>query len=736
MGLAERFGRPVARTETGRISPRAIRLLACALLALAAACKDDPTEPRTQYRLAIQGGDGQYGTAGATLEDPFQVQVTSVRSERAAVGVRVTWRIREGGSGSGFVEQSATTDSIGIASATLRLGTAVGEYQIEAIVSNLLGPPAVFTARAVNRPEISAVTPASAVAGDTVAIQGQNFSPTPDENTVTFAGVRGAVLSASATSLTAVVPACLPSRSAQVVVRLGAVASPAVTLPVEAASVSVLSLAPGEGRLLLEAAQAGCARLDVPAGSAFLLVPQNASDAIGERVPFVLTSLTGGAASAAPFALRAYDLGSAEPPEDVALRFESGLRLRERMLPRASFVRADDGAHARVVAPPEVGDRKQFHVVNREERFTKITAEVMYVSSRGVIYQDVKAPAGGFTAADFQRMGQLFDDPIYPTVAGAFGEPSDIDGNGRVTILFTPIINELTPRNSASFIAGYFYGYDLTTQPSSNRAEIFYSLVPDPEGKHGDIRNKQRILEIVPPVLAHELQHMVHFNQRVLRFDVAQESLWLSEALAHHAEELVGDALEARGDHSLARDFRISNYIRAGEYLRDPSRISIIAGVAPGSLAQRGGAWLFLKYITEHYGGATLLRRLTQTTESSVQNVVAQTGRSWSSLFGNWSIAIWADDAPELSGVAVDPLHTIPDLNLRQQLSPIGFTLAPLRVAVGDFAVNGALHAGSAEHLLLEAGSTAAIVNLSLTRKYAEPFRTDETGQLSLLRVR
>src|SRR5690606_2216800 len=143
----------------------------------------------------------------------------------------------------------------------------------------------------------------------------------------------------------------------------------------------------------------------------------------------------------------------------------------------------------------------------------------------------------------------LFDDPIFPTVTGAFGEPSDVDGNGRIIILFTPVVNELTPRGAAGFVAGFFYGLDLTEGANSNRAEIFYSVVPDPGGRYGDPRSRDDILRTVPGVLAHELQHMVHFHERMMRRQAPRpEAVWLSEALAHMAEDLVADTLRARGD--------------------------------------------------------------------------------------------------------------------------------------------------------------------------------------------
>jgi len=82
-------------------------------------------------------------------------------------------------------------------------------------------------------------------------------------------------------------------------------------------------------------------------------------------------------------------------------------------------------------------------------------------SQRALIFEDVNNPSGGFTAAEYQEIATAFDDLIWPTVTRNFGEPADNDRNGRVIILYTRAVNELTPPNSNSVFGGFFYGRDL-----------------------------------------------------------------------------------------------------------------------------------------------------------------------------------------------------------------------------------------------------------------------------------
>ena len=55
-----------------------------------------------------------------------------------------------------------------------------------------------------------------------------------------------------------------------------------------------------------------------------------------------------------------------------------------------------------------------------------------------------------------------FDNVTYPTDAAYFNTPTDVDGNGRVIMLFSGHINELTPPNTqGGFVGGFFFAGDF-----------------------------------------------------------------------------------------------------------------------------------------------------------------------------------------------------------------------------------------------------------------------------------
>jgi hypothetical protein len=424
------------------------------------------------------------------------------------------------------------------------------------------------------------------------------------------------------------------------------------------------------------------------------------------------------------------------PSTPFAESWELSLRERERALLRDA---RDEGAFFAAPAPqllvPAVGDKLSFNVLTPTNSFQKVNATAKKVSARAVIYLDDEAPANGFTDADLQQLADLFDAPIHPTVTGVFGQPSDIDNNQRITILLTPRVNALTPRGSASFAAGYFYGCDLLARSrcsGSNLGEIFYSLVPDPNAQWSDRRTTSAVMSIVPPVLAHEFQHMIHFSRRNLSID----ALWLAEGLAHTAEEIVGDALQAQGASlSLVSQFKSQNYNRAQRYLLAPGGISLLAESSPGSLELRGAAWLLLKYLRGHYGGSALLGALTGSALTGPANISQQTGKSWDALMRDFGVAVWADGAPQLSA-PVDVLHTFRDFDPRAVIGPGGnYPLVPLQFAWSDFFATGSIGASSQTHFLLSAPAGGGTnLNFVLSGPYGAA--TGASTALTILRVR
>lgn len=673
---------------------RRTRSLGSALALVLAACGDGPLEaPLPVVELLPAGGEGQYGTPGQRLQAPLKVLVRRADTHAPQEGVAVTWSV-ESGDASFVTAAVGTSDAQGLVSVTVQLGTTLGTVKIRAQARDREGTGATFESFVVDRPELRSLVPVTVRGGDTISIQGAGFSPTAEQNVVLFSGIRGRVVAATGGELRVEVPRCLPSRAVGVTVQLGTLASSSLELQVEDGGGTPLTLTPG---LPLDVDDDGgftCLRL--PGGRRYLVVLQSSGTVGAARYPFTLRGLASSQSPVAALAPhRAPPFGPVAPRSDAAGRFEALLRQREAELVRE---RRRERPAGPVLAPsgvvPTVGERRSFKVFNGKGGFDDVTAVARLVGRQAVIYVDETAPVGGFTDLELTAFAATFDDVIHPTVSGAFGAVSDLDGNERVVILFTPTVNRLTSAGADGFVGGFFYGLDLLDRDGSNRGEVFYALVPDAEGQFGDARSRELVLRITPAILAHELQHMIHFNERVLKRGAeGTEALWLAEGLAQMAEELVARVLFQKGEAAAAEEYRAGNRTRARRYLGDTGAVSIIVATGQGSLAERGAGWLHTLYLWDRGGGDDVLARLTQSTLTGTNNVAAVTGMPWAEVLADWAAALYASGGYPFEYRSV---------SLRSLLRPPSpYPLAPESVGASDFTVTGSLWSSSARHYIV-----------------------------------
>ncbi len=295
---------------------------------------------------------------------------------------------------------------------------------------------------------------------------------------------------------------------------------------------------------------------------------------------------------------------------------------------------------------------------------------VKAVGTRSIVLADTLNPFSGFSDADYARFAARFDTLVYPLDTAAFGLPSDMDANGRVAVVFTKAVNELTAGGSAKMVGGYFSSRDLFPKtslsgncPGSNEGEMIYMLVPDPTGLvNGNVRTIGFVDSLTTGVLAHELQHLINASRRlyVNNAPSVSESVWLNEGLSHIAEELLyyretgqqprqkfGDAAVRTNTPTLYPVFQRDaspNFARLLPYLRDPTGNSPIAD--DDSLATRGAIWSFLRYVADRNGVAdgTIWSRFDNATTTGMATLSAVLGTDPIALLRDWTVANYMDD--------------------------------------------------------------------------------------------
>lgn len=668
-------------------------------------------------------GDHQAAEVGAALPEKLQVKVQTLGNRAASQGVEVWWELMDGPGGAqrGTLDSAHTTsDSLGLAEVGFTLGTALGTYGIQARVKGAGGPPQLFTARAVRLPTLLSVPTEVVENGDTILLRGENLSLVPEENVVTFSKVRGRVVSSGSDSALVVVPPCLIPREYEVRVGIGGLVSDPMPLDVGGLPVP-LALAIGEDRVLDASEGYGCLNLPHVPGALYLVAPHSTMD-VGEvehAMSLVALTADGLSPSSVPPGVFQGSMKNTTRPVrsapdsagwlavlEARTSWEEKIRGMERNYlagPRpvpAQGAVASPGQGA-PPTPPALGHERRFKVLNAEDKFTKVTATLRFVSSQALVYLDQNVPPGGFTDSDLASMAMEFDSPIHPTVTGVFGDESDLDGNGRVIILFTPAVNSLTEEGSGGVVGGFFYGLDLLEgKEGSNEGEVFYAMVPDPTGRFGPVVTQYTAETVLPSILAHEFEHMVHFNRRMrLAGAESGESLWLSEALAQMAEDLVGGVFEGTHNVAKAREYRRGNVLRAQRFLNDPSQVSVLASVPPGTLEERGAAWLLLKQVMGRQGGEGLLSTLVSSNLAGVENITASTGLEWRDILAGWTGALFLDgtriptrDALQLQG-----------MDLRVELSsPAGhYPLEPLSMGGESKRFSGTLWSSAPNYFII-----------------------------------
>jgi hypothetical protein len=330
----------------------------------------------------------------------------------------------------------------------------------------------------------------------------------------------------------------------------------------------------------------------------------------------------------------------------------------------------------RASAPPQVGDLLSYNVGARACDSVVIhPARVVAVGSKALVVVDTLDPPGGFVTADYQRFAATFDTLVYSLDVANFGAPTDIDANGHVVLLFTRAVNELTTRNSDSYVGGFFFARDLfpTTAAvaadacaGSNDAEMFYLLAPDPTGLvNGNVRTAGFVDSLTTSLIAHEFQHLINGSRRIYVNNADDfEVVWLNEGLSHIAEELLFyhqsglgprqniDAPALRATRAAVDAFNAdqgANASRYGLFLAAPSKSSPIRN--DDSLSTRGATWDLLRYAADKKvqgassGEATVWQALVNSTTSGVTNLRAVFGPDLGALLRDWSVSQYADDA-------------------------------------------------------------------------------------------
>ena len=540
---------------------------------------------------------------------------------------------------------------------------------------------------------------------------------------------------------------------------------------------TTFTIAALQGRVV-SAADLPC--LTVPAdGGTYVVVPQFAT-ATAPLTPVSFTLQAGTATGATANVVVASKrmlpatTGASADLGQLQRQFEGMLRRREHSL--VSAARASGTATGPLanrvlesVTPPALGSTRTFKVRNSltGSGTAADTAILKYAGTHLLIYQSQNAPAppNGFTDPQIAACGNTFDLDLYTIDVATVGAPTDIDGNGRVIVLLSPLINKLTPANvctTQGYIAGFFDATDLLPSSfpaSSNDAELIYAIVPDPAATFSCVHTIAAVGQLTPATFIHEFQHAISFGQHALLRSGNEEDPWLNEGLSHIAEELGSRYYENRFPPPTGRTdpgqafpdssqgFISGDLFNSYHFLLDPSstdssdKASVSNwGNGDGTLVQRGGVWLFLRWLGDQQD-SLVYGRLDQTSNTGVPNVAAASGVSFPTLFGEFALALYTDSLPGVARTSVPSEFRFTSRNLRALFAkqaqrnpsqfPLAFPITSLALTVGS-ALQESMYPGTMDFFILNAPSSGNNVVLSFKPSSGSSFSTVLGAQVSV----
>ena len=526
------------------------------------------------------------------------------------------------------------------------------------------------------------------------------------------------------------------------------------------------------GSVLLSAGE-HCVQL-TSGGSRFMVGVLNTSNLVSSMASFELVGRSPGGASASiapePGAAPAIEspaaTGRARASLDLrAMRGTGRERTHQRVLElsrslstrfaarrHTALAASPSGAALSVGAEPTaapttglraVGDMATLRIpdinaANACNKYFEVQVRVVHAGQHAIVVEDAASPVAGQMDARYRQLGDEFDRVMWPILTANFGDPlrmdSQLDANGKIVMLFSPVVN----RNFEG-IAGFVIGCDFYPRvgaqprdsvPASNEGEVFYAMVPtDTASTNFAGTSLGGWLRTIRSTLIHEAKHITSFAERTAANNTPEHA-WLEEGTARHAEELYARALSNAtwkgnaGYTSIACEVYVRDPQCAGrpfvmfkhfdglyEYMQANGSLSPLGKANDDDFTYYGSAWSLVRWAADLAPNeAEFFKRLTRGPQAGIANLEAASGRTWATIVSDWTMALAVDDYP---GAAPDREQSMASWNLRNVFAGMNadfaesqgfytarYPLEPERQAFGAFTISGSDVRGGAGRVI------------------------------------
>lgn len=355
------------------------------------------------------------------------------------------------------------------------------------------------------------------------------------------------------------------------------------------------------------------------------------------------------------------------------------------------------------------GTKKTLHM-SKASGSEDIEVEAIAVGKSAVVWADV-TPAHPATLdpAFVSAFLTDFEDLILPRARSVFGIESDLDGDGHVGLVFTPLTNETA--------VAFFSSCDLVQSAgckASNAGEYLYLTPPNA------IQPPYNTPNAVKEILAHELSHLVHYNRKVLRNQATSwpDSGYMIEGFGAFAQDAIGpqagNLYVAKAGLDQIADFSLGDVMLDGTPY-DQARDGVM----------RGGAYLFVRWLYDRAGGDTakpdgtiegrggpaFLRAVLEARESVAKALPGATKSTLAELTVDFYTALVMSNRDEAGSVAPSnpcfsylPIETDPVTERQRGANVfVGFHGSQMNGPATTKAKTGKLHPGGVTYVTVSA---------------------------------
>lgn len=262
-------------------------------------------------------------------------------------------------------------------------------------------------------------------------------------------------------------------------------------------------------------------------------------------------------------------------------------------------------------------------------------------------FEGLSAVTGDYavTSADLNHFAEEFEAYIYPLLNVNYGSVYDIDNDGRLSILISPVYAKIG-------FAGLFNSIDMTPGATTNSNQrdligVWSPSTPKWSGAYWLAATRETI--------AHEMQHATNYSAKVYpngvvragisNYDSLLEEMWLDESLSVGVEARYRAVRGAAGKTTYYNSQTIidaaANDARFRYWASNPQSVKVDSfSYSSNAFEHYGQKGLFNFYLFEQYG-ASKIKSLVQTTDTGVTNFnkVFDADGGFATIVKNWQYA-------------------------------------------------------------------------------------------------